>query len=311
MTSHSLVERLPPEVFRRSGSILTRYSNYPVFSWPWFWRRSALFVLVPIAFTSVGSSNVGLLSGSATLTIGYAWRAFLALLIVVTLGPAIGTIVRHARLKVRLERWILPIVIALSIALGVISLRWFGAYFDSEVTPTMRAQVQLSEQVKKIGARDGVRAANFVLLAAFVSAVGGGFALVAYFTETRRLREYRQQQELLGLREARNNADRKLSVLQAQVEPHFLYNTLASVRSLVSTDAPRAVATIDALVDHLRATLPKMRERDDARATLAEQVEICRSYLEVIRVRMGTRFRYSIQLQENCGSLFFPPLMLI
>ena len=51
----------------------------------------------------------------------------------------------------------------------------------------------------------------------------------------------------------------RLTLLQAQVEPHFLFNTLASVRSLVTSDPQRASQTIDALAEHLRATLPKMR----------------------------------------------------
>ena len=70
-------------------------------------------------------------------------------------------------------------------------------------------------------------------------------------------------------------------MLQAQVEPHFLFNTLASVRSLVTSDPQRAAQTIDALAQHLRATLPKLRaETGTSQSTLGEQFAICASYLD-------------------------------
>jgi sensor histidine kinase YesM len=103
----------------------------------------------------------------------------------------------------------------------------------------------------------------------------------------------------------------RLAVLQAQVEPHFLFNTMASVRSLVRSDPQRAEATISALVDHLRATLPKLRNTEAGATTLGEQLDICRSYLEVMRVRTGERLNYSIQVPRETEALPFPPLMLI
>lgn len=87
-------------------------------------------------------------------------------------------------------------------------------------------------------------------------------------------------------------ADLRLTVLQAQVEPHFLFNTLASVRSLVTSDPQRASQTLDALAQHLRATLPKLRAATGAvQSTLGEQFAICVSYLELMQVRLGERLR--------------------
>jgi sensor histidine kinase YesM len=141
--------------------------------------------------------------------------------------------------------------------------------------------------------------------------LGGGPALRTYFSEQRRWRDYEHETELQEVRIQRDEADRRLTVLQAQVEPHFLFNTLASVRSLVRADPSRAEATIDALVDHLRATLPKIRSHSNQMSSLAEQVEICRSYLDVMRVRMGDRLRYRVDVPEKLGHARFPPLMLI
>ena len=117
----------------------------------------------------------------------------------------------------------------------------------------------------------------------------------------------------------------KLGVLQAQVEPHFLFNTLASIRSLVKQDPARAEATLDALVEHLRACMPRLRGQADAanqaesdpaldatlESTLGQQLEICRSYLELMRLRLGERFHYRIAASDDLLDYGFPPLLLI
>src|SRR6185436_5202353 len=106
-----------------------------------------------------------------------------------------------------------------------------------------------------------------------------------------------RDREIEQLRQQKSEVDLKLAVLQAQVEPHFLFNTLASVHSLIRKDPGRAEATIEALVDHLRATLPKLRAGvGSPHSTLEAQLEVCRSYLQVMQVRMGDRLRYGIDV---------------
>jgi sensor histidine kinase YesM len=101
-------------------------------------------------------------------------------------------------------------------------------------------------------------------------------------------------------------------MLQAQVEPHFLFNTLASVRSLVATDPARAAQTIDGLAQYLRATLPKLRAGTGASpSTLGEQFAICASYLELMRLRMGERLAVELDLPADLHDAPFPPLLLI
>ncbi len=114
------------------------------------------------------------------------------------------------------------------------------------------------------------------------------------------------------LRREKSEADLRLTVLQAQVEPHFLFNTLASVHSLIGTDPARAEATIEALVDHLRASMPRFRaEVGSMHSTLAQQIDVCASYLAVMKVRMGHRLRYSVDVSESLRKHDFPPLLLI
>jgi sensor histidine kinase YesM len=148
------------------------------------------------------------------------------------------------------------------------------------------------------------------LLILFVAS--GGLALPGYFSEQNRWAQHRRRVEIERLSQRKSEADLQLTVLQAQVEPHFLFNTLASVRSLLTSDPQRAAQTIDALARHLRTTLPRLRADSGAPAsTLGEQFGICASYLELMQVRMGERLRVDIHLPRELEAVAFPPLLLI
>lgn len=101
----------------------------------------------------------------------------------------------------------------------------------------------------------------------------------------------------------------QLSVLQAQIEPHFLFNTLAAIRPLIRQDAGQAEVVLDALADHLRSTLPQIRA--GSRSTLGQQLDICASYLAVMQARMGPRLHHEMQVPEEVRCIEFPPLMLL
>ena len=83
----------------------------------------------------------------------------------------------------------------------------------------------------------------------------------------------------------------RLNLMHAQVEPHFLYNTLASAQVLTRTDPPRADEMIGHLIQYLRRSLPSA---DDAISTLGEELERTQAYLEILRIRMGARDRKSV-----------------
>jgi sensor histidine kinase YesM len=133
--------------------------------------------------------------------------------------------------------------------------------------------------------------------------------LRTYIFEQKRWQAVQLEREMEALRRQKSEADLRFAVLQAQVEPHFLFNTLASVHSLIRQDPARAEATVEALVDHLRATMPKLRAGVGQQySTLAEQLEVCESYLQV---RMGARLAYLRDVPERLLGHPFPPLMLI
>ena len=99
----------------------------------------------------------------------------------------------------------------------------------------------------------------------------------------------------------------KLSALQAQVEPHFLYNTLASVQALTEVDPAQANAMTGHLIQYLRNALPKMRE---SVSTVGQEIELVRAYLNILQMRMGKRLAFEIAVPADLMEAPFPPLML-
>lgn len=99
----------------------------------------------------------------------------------------------------------------------------------------------------------------------------------------------------------------KLSLLHAQVEPHFLYNTLASAQVLTRSDPARADRMLGHLITYLRHSLPRTT---DAPSTLGEELERARAYLEILRIRMGERLATQIQVPDTLAAVPMPPMML-
>jgi hypothetical protein len=100
----------------------------------------------------------------------------------------------------------------------------------------------------------------------------------------------------------------QLRTMQAQVEPHFLFNTLATVQHLIDVDPPRASRMLGSLIAYLRAALPQMREPE---TTIGREFGLVRAYLEVLQVRMGARLTFDIDLPAELFSRPMPPMMLI
>jgi len=105
----------------------------------------------------------------------------------------------------------------------------------------------------------------------------------------------------------RQVTEAQLQTLQAQVEPHFLFNTLAAVEHLTETDPPRATVMLQHLIAFLRGSLPNMREHS---TSLGREVDLCQSYLAIMQIRMEDRLKVSIDVPEALRGLSFPPMML-
>jgi sensor histidine kinase YesM len=98
--------------------------------------------------------------------------------------------------------------------------------------------------------------------------------------------------------------------MQAQVEPHFLFNTLASIDHLIETDPARASTMQKNLIALLRASMPTMRDGDGGPRDLKRELEVIRPYLEILKVRMEDRLRTEIDVPEGLQSAEFPSMMI-
>ncbi|HTH94448.1 MAG TPA: histidine kinase, partial [Rhodocyclaceae bacterium] len=105
----------------------------------------------------------------------------------------------------------------------------------------------------------------------------------------------------------REATEAQLLLLQSQLEPHMLFNTLANLRALITTDPERAVQLLDHLNEFLRATLGASRVGTHA---VGREIELLRDYLEIMAVRMGPRLRYRIDVDEGVSKLPIPALLL-
>jgi signal transduction histidine kinase len=113
-------------------------------------------------------------------------------------------------------------------------------------------------------------------------------------------------QQLAGLRHALLAAE--LKALQAQVEPHFLYNTLANTRYLARQDPERAAQMLEHLIAYLHSALPDMRSRE---STLGREFGLAGHYLALMAIRFGERLQYRLDCPDGLADMPVPPLLLM
>jgi hypothetical protein len=135
---------------------------------------------------------------------------------------------------------------------------------------------------------------------AFVKATLSLLALTAlnWAWWSSRLRRQQLQSEALEAR---------LRLLQGQIEPHLLFNTLANVQSLMDYDPPRAKRMLETFSGYLRAGMSQLRQTD---SSLAAELEMARSYLSLLQIRMEERLRFRIEASEEARAAHMPALML-
>jgi len=107
---------------------------------------------------------------------------------------------------------------------------------------------------------------------------------------------------------SRQAAEAELKLMQAQIEPHFLFNTLSSVQFLTETDPPRAGQMLGHLLAYLRAALPQLRSGG---TTLGQEADLANAYLSIMQMRMGGRLSYSIDVPAELRPHHFPPMLLM
>jgi signal transduction histidine kinase len=141
-----------------------------------------------------------------------------------------------------------------------------------------------------------------LIIASFIIKVVAGGKRKAEVTATEANRRADTEQLERTVLEARMEA------LQAQIEPHFLFNTLASIDQLIQTDPPRASRMQQSLIRYLRSAMPQMR--DGRRPTLGQQVDLSSAFLEIMSVRMEGRLQPVVSVPPGLKSALFPSMML-
>ena len=145
-------------------------------------------------------------------------------------------------------------------------------------------------------------------LSGFAWIAGMGMLLGLAAATTAVVRERLAQAEARALRLELEAAQARLERLRAQIEPHFLFNTLANVQALVEGGSPRAAEVLKSLIAYLRAAMPRL---NDAAPTLGHELDLVRAYLALMQMRMPDRLAFAIDADDAPRHLPFPTLALL
>ena len=157
--------------------------------------------------------------------------------------------------------------------------------------------------------RDEDRLEGFLALSLIGALVAPWAALAALVRQKDALaRNQALEFELQRSELERQALDARLHLLQAQVAPHFLFNTLANIQALVDTGSPQASAVLRSLIDYLRAAVPLLNDRV---ATVGQEVELVRAYLELMYMRIPDRLTFTLHADDDVRSLVCPPTTLL
>jgi hypothetical protein len=134
-----------------------------------------------------------------------------------------------------------------------------------------------------------------------------GTTVVVFYVRSERLRGDLQSERRQAAEALQSETAAKLALLQAQIEPHFLFNTLANVSSVVESDPERAKTILEHLNRYLRVSLGRTRR---ASTTLSDEIDLVRALLAIAALRLGDRLRYSIAVPAALEGAALPPLLL-
>ena len=253
------------------------------------------------------------------------WRIYAALGKLALLFCIAGTLL-HLTAPVKfglLESLALANLLGLSLAFGLVGI-WFnyrrvhgkgtryffvilllavaGAFTGASVT-ALEKGVPIMSVLEKTGSRVAI------------AGLGAGtvFALLIGVVAVWRNREFEAlttQYQLDAERErvARQLSESRLRLLRAQIEPHFLFNTLGAVQQLAESGAPRAAELTANLIAFLRGSLTEMRHDQ---VTLAEDFALIEAYLRVMKIRLGDRLQFALDLPDSLADVRVPGMMLL
>ena len=200
---------------------------------------------------------------------------------------------RPKRLPRWLARWFLQVLgVAIAVPFGVSWAYWLTTMGDPQ--PWYEDELRLTGFAMMTGF--GVLVAPWIAIAALMRQIKGEAEKQALTFDLERS-EYE-----------REALDARLRLLQAQVEPHFLFNTLANIRELVESGAPQASEVLSNLIAYLRAAVPRLH---DPVTTIQQELELVRAYLEVMHMRMPDRLQFMLHADDAAQTLDCPSTTLL
>ena len=249
------------------------------------WRRVLLAVGVSSVFGALNS--VPAAAPPIQVTIGHA--VFVGLVVVL----AFGLLERYpARPPTWLPRWILQLVgVVVAVPAGVLLAHLVSMAIDEHLAHESAQMQGLMFLIV-----EGLLFAPWIALGAMV-----------------RQRDVLARDQALAFELERSQLERnaletRLRLLQAQVEPHFLFNTLANVQALVDAGSPQAAHVLASLIAYLRAAVPRVHE---PATTLGQELELVRAYLELMQMRIPDRLEFALRVDPAANALECPPMTLL
>jgi signal transduction histidine kinase len=248
------------------------------------WRR--------IRFSLIAATPLGLMlsAGSTTATPIVVFRAWIVALVVMV---AFGLFEQWPRrLPRRLARWVLQLIgVVVAVKIGALMAYWITLGGDPQFADNPKRMMGFAQLVFV-----GILFAPWLALGAMV-----------------RQREAFAKEQALAFELERSEFERKaldarLRLLQAQVEPHFLFNTLANVQALVDAGSPQASRVLESLIAYLRAAVPRLH---DPATTLGQELHLVRAYLDVMHMRMPDRLQFVLRVDPAAKDLRCPPMTLL
>ena len=197
------------------------------------------------------------------------------------------------RLPRWIERWVLQVVgVALSMPILTGVMYWIS-------TASRALPVHDLEETRN----------GFIILMIHALLIAPWVALGALVRQREALARHQALEFDLARSELERQAvEARLRLLQAQVAPHFLFNTLANVQALVDAGSPQARVVLRSLVAYLRAAVPRLNEPV---TTLGQEVELVRAYLELMRMRLPDRLAFELNVEDAARGLRCPPMTLL
>ena len=143
----------------------------------------------------------------------------------------------------------------------------------------------------------------------FIGIVFGSIITYFFFSQERisQARAEMQEEQIKRLDSEKIALETHLKMLQAQIEPHFLFNSLSTVLSLMETDKEKAARMLTDLTQYLRVSLSKTRAEN---TTIGQEMEMARAYLDIYKIRMGDRLQYHIQSENGLKEKAIPPMLV-